>query len=186
MFKGECFYSTWHHENAEVVREFRSIYFFFCEHTISDSLCSQSVWNLKDLQYFDWHSWRLLTEFGLKTSIINDSFFDLTRSILTPVLLSVLFFAWGFIMCFQTHLNEANDFQRIIINFDSRGVQARSVPAWKDTLVNNREENLFILFLGLETAALAFALEENRRMFWLEDSDLCLYFLKRYLSLLHW
>ena len=79
----------------------------------------------------------------------------------------------------RTHLNGASDFQSIINKLDSRGVQARSVPAWKETLVIIGKK--ISLFSFAASTAFAFTLEENRRMFWLEDSDLFFYFLKRYL-----
>lgn len=115
MFKRKCFYFTELRENAEVVRElsllrlcnycalFRSrFFFFFCEHTIPDSLFSASVWNFEDLQYFDWYSWKFETEYGLKTWNINDSFLNLTRLMLTAVLPRAFCFRTRFHpICFQ-------------------------------------------------------------------------------------
>lgn len=77
-------------------------FFFFCEHTIPDSLFSASVWNFEDLQYFDWYSWKLETEYGLKTWNINDSFLNLTRLMLTAVLPRAFCFRTRFHpICFQ-------------------------------------------------------------------------------------
>lgn len=57
----------------------------------------------------------------------------------------------------------------------AEGVQTRSLPAWKEIFVNNREEKLFLLFSFAASNPLRLRLFWNRKLFWLEDSDLCLF-----------
>lgn len=81
------------------------------------------------------------------------------------------------------HLNVANGLQLIISKFIAEGVQTRPLPARKEIFVNNREEKLFLLFSFETSNPLRPRLFWNRKLFWLEDSDLCLFLSSQTLSL---